>query len=67
MLGMTGHGLPLLQSFCGERLVATALSWGLVDRIVEPDALADTVAELTEAVCAAPPEIRRGIKGMIPG
>ncbi|SNT05475.1 enoyl-CoA hydratase/isomerase family protein [Tropicimonas sediminicola] len=45
----------------------TALAWGLVDRLVEPEALAATVEELTEAVRAAPAEIRAGIKGMIPG
>ncbi|WP_068108626.1 enoyl-CoA hydratase/isomerase family protein [Tropicimonas marinistellae] len=45
----------------------TALSWGLVDRVVAREALADTVAELTEAACAAPAEIRKGIKQMIPG
>ena len=46
---------------------ATALDWGLVDRVVEPEALAAAVAELTEAVRAAPAAIRAGIKGMIPG
>ncbi len=45
----------------------TALDWGLVDRIVEPEALRTTVAELCEAVSAAPPDIRSGIKAMIPG
>ncbi|NDR58550.1 enoyl-CoA hydratase/isomerase family protein [Aliiruegeria sabulilitoris] len=46
---------------------ATACDWGLVDRIVEKEALAETVNALSEAVCAAPPEIRKGIKAMIPG
>ncbi|RYH08690.1 enoyl-CoA hydratase/isomerase family protein [Tropicimonas sp. IMCC6043] len=45
----------------------TALDWGLVDRLVEAEAMEATLAELTEAVSAAPPEIRKGIKGMIPG
>ncbi len=45
----------------------TALDWGLVDRLVEPEAMGEAIADLTEAVCAAPPEIRKGIKGMIPG
>ncbi|MDV7145166.1 enoyl-CoA hydratase/isomerase family protein [Tropicimonas sp. TH_r6] len=44
-----------------------ALDWGLVDRIVEPAMMGEAIADLTEAVCAAPPEIRKGIKGMIPG
>lgn len=46
---------------------ATASDWGLIDRIVEKEAFGDAVAGLTEAVCAAPPEIRKGIKAMIPG
>ena len=46
---------------------ATALDWGLVDRVVETEELAQTVTELSDAVCAAPPEIRKGIKAMIPG
>lgn len=46
---------------------ATAHDWGLVDRLADPDGLAGAVGDLTEAVCAAPPEIRKGIKAMIPG
>ncbi|PRY24215.1 enoyl-CoA hydratase/carnithine racemase [Aliiruegeria haliotis] len=46
---------------------STALDWGLVDRIVEPADMGDEIAALTEAVCAAPQEIRAGIKRMIPG
>lgn len=45
----------------------TALSWGLIDRIAPAERLTDAVADLTEAACAAPPEIRRGIKALIPG
>lgn len=46
---------------------ATALSWGLIDRIAPRETLADAAAELLDAACAAPPEIRRGIKALIPG
>lgn len=46
---------------------ATACAWGLVDRMVDPDAMQDALAELTEAVVSAPPEIRKGIKALIPG
>ncbi|SDI63543.1 enoyl-CoA hydratase/isomerase family protein [Aliiruegeria lutimaris] len=46
---------------------ATAYEWGLVDRVVEKEALGETLHALSEAVCAAPPEIRKGIKAMIPG
>ncbi|SFC64739.1 enoyl-CoA hydratase/isomerase family protein [Tropicimonas isoalkanivorans] len=45
---------------------ATALSWGLVDQIVEPEDMDEAVEALTEAVRAAPAEIRNGIKRMIP-
>ena len=45
----------------------TALDWGLVDRLVEGEALPETISELTAAVVAASPEIRSGIKAMIPG
>ena len=45
----------------------TALSWGLVDRIVAPESLADEAKALSEAPAAAPEHIRRTIKRMIPG
>jgi len=44
-----------------------ALSWGLVDRIVAPESLADEAKALSEAPAAAPEHIRRTIKRMIPG
>ncbi len=46
---------------------ATAYDWGLVDRLVEPGDMPAALAELTDAVVAAPPAIRSGIKQMIPG
>jgi enoyl-CoA hydratase/carnithine racemase len=45
----------------------TALDWGLVDRLVDKESMSGALAGLTEAVVAAAPEIRKGIKGMIPG
>lgn len=44
-----------------------ALAWGLIDRIVAPDALQDTVAELTAAPLAAKRETLAGIKRLISG
>lgn len=43
----------------------TALNWGLIDRVVEPETLHAEVAELCAAPLAAPPDIRRAIKAMI--
>ncbi len=45
----------------------TALAWGLVDRIVPPEALAAEAKALTDAPAAAPEHVRRTIKRMIPG
>ena len=45
---------------------ATALAWGLIDRTAPRETLGAAVAELIAPARAAPPEIRRGIKAMIP-
>lgn len=45
-------------------LVDEALAWGLVDRIVAREALAETVAELSEAAVTATPEHIATIKAM---
>ena len=42
-----------------------ALAFGLIDRIVAPDALMDQARELAADVLAAKPEIISGIKRMI--
>lgn len=44
-----------------------ALAWGLVERLVPPEALLAEARALTEAARAAPPEIRRGIKALCRG
>jgi len=47
----------------GQKLIAEeALRFGLIDRIVEPDALMDTVEDLAADTLAAKPEIAAGIK-----
>ena len=49
-----------------ERIdAATAYDWGLVDRVVAPDALAETVAAMTAAARGADPETRKAIKRLI--
>lgn len=68
MAALIGPARTRMILMASQRIdAATALDWGLVDRVVEPEALAAAVAELTEAVRAAPAAIRAGIKGMIPG
>lgn len=52
----------------GEKITAEeALGYGLIDRIVEPDAMAETLERMTEGVCAASEGHLRAIKGMIDG
>ncbi len=49
----------------GQKLIAEeALRFGLIDRIVEPDALMDTVKDLAADTLAAKPEIAAGIKAI---
>jgi enoyl-CoA hydratase len=43
---------------------ATALDWGLFDRVVEPDALLDCVEELSADILQADPDHARAIKAM---
>lgn len=67
MAALIGPARARMILMASQKIEAqTAYEWGLVDRIVEGDGMADAVAGLTEAVCAAPPEIRTGIKAMIP-
>ncbi len=49
----------------GQKITAEeALSFGLIERIVEPDALIGTAREICADTLAAKPEIAAGIKGM---
>ena len=43
-----------------------AEAWGLIDRVVAPDALAETVAALSADATSAAPDHVSAIKGMIP-
>ncbi|MEM7688503.1 MAG: crotonase/enoyl-CoA hydratase family protein [Pseudomonadota bacterium] len=44
---------------------ATALEWGLVSRVVEPDALLSEARALAERVCAQPPHALRQAKTLL--
>lgn len=62
---LVGPARAKLMLMGGQKLLADeALSIGLIDRIVEPDALMDTVADLAADTLAARPEIASGIKAM---
>lgn len=62
---LVGPARAKLMLMGGQKLLADeALSIGLIDRIVEPDALMDMVADLAADTLAARPEIASGIKAM---
>lgn len=66
MAALVGPARAKLILMGGQKITAAeALSYGLIDRIVEPDDLMAEVDTLAEAAEAAKPEIRAGIKAMI--
>lgn len=65
MAALIGPSRSKLILMGGQKITADeALTFGLIDRIVEPDALLDHAVELTTDTVAAKPEIAVGIKGM---
>ena len=63
---LVGPARAKMILMAGEKIdAATALDWGLVDRIVPAGDLAGTVDGLTAASRAAPADIRNGIKRML--
>ncbi|WP_243611792.1 enoyl-CoA hydratase/isomerase family protein [Shimia aestuarii] len=65
MAALVGPSRAKLILMGGQKImVDEALSFGLVDRIVAPDALLDAAREIATDTLAAKPEIARGIKGM---
>ena len=42
-----------------------ALTWGLIDKVVDPGELLQAAQDLTQDVCSAAPEHARAIKGLI--
>ncbi|MCI5098534.1 MAG: enoyl-CoA hydratase/isomerase family protein [Rhodobacteraceae bacterium] len=62
MAALIGPARTKLILVGGQKITATeAYDYGLVDRIVEPDALMQTARDLTVDTMAAKPEIARGI------
>jgi enoyl-CoA hydratase/carnithine racemase len=54
------------MAFTGEPIDAhTALDWGLVSQVVEPDALLDAAHRLAARVCANPPHVLRMTKRLL--
>jgi enoyl-CoA hydratase/carnithine racemase len=63
MAALIGPARAKMILMAGAKIGADeALGWGLVDRIVEPDALNATVADLTADASAAHPDHVAGIK-----
>lgn len=62
LMALVGPSRAKLILMAGQRMVADeALQFGLIDRIVEPDALLDVARDLTADSCAANPDIATGI------
>ncbi|KAA0019488.1 crotonase/enoyl-CoA hydratase family protein [Antrihabitans cavernicola] len=54
------------MAFTGEAIDAqTALDWGMVSQVVEPDALLDAAHALAERVAANPPQVLRMTKKLL--
>jgi len=67
MTALIGPARTKLILMAGQKVTAEeALSFGLVDRIVEPDTLLETARALTADSVAADPEIARGIAALCP-
>jgi 2-(1,2-epoxy-1,2-dihydrophenyl)acetyl-CoA isomerase len=61
-----GHARAFEIAYLGERISAdTALEWGLVNRVVPDESLAETVAELAAKLAAGPPGSYANIKRTI--
>jgi enoyl-CoA hydratase/carnithine racemase len=68
LIALVGPARAKLILMAGQKLSAEeALSFGLIDRIVEPEALGEAVDALAEAAEAAKPEVRAAIKAMCGG
>jgi len=65
LIALLGPARAKLILMAGQKLSAEeALSFGLIDRIVDPQALGEAVDALAEAAETARPEVREAIKGM---
>lgn len=67
LAALVGPGRARMILMGGARVEAPeALAWGLVDRLVEPEALMDAARALTQDACAAPAGHAGRIKALIP-
>lgn len=67
LAALVGPGRARMILMGGARVEAPeALAWGLVDRLVEPEALMDAARALTRDACAAPAGHAGRIKALIP-
>jgi enoyl-CoA hydratase/carnithine racemase len=65
LAALVGPSRAKLILMAGQKITADeALTFGLVDRIVDPETLLNTARDLCTDVLAAKPEIAAGIKGM---
>lgn len=66
LAALVGPSRASMILIAGQKLdAATALDWGLIDRIVPAEALEATAAELAADACAAAPDLLAGIKRLI--
>jgi Enoyl-CoA hydratase (EC 4.2.1.17) len=67
MAALIGPARAKMILMAGQKIEAEeALGWGLIDRIVAPEALMETVAGLAADARGAKPSHVAGIKGLIP-
>lgn len=68
LAALVGPARAKMILMAGARIEADeALAWGLLDRVVAPEALMDTARALVADGLAAPPGHAAAIKAMIPG
>ena len=68
MAALIGPARTKLILMGGQKIEADeALRFGLIDRIIEPEALMESALALTVDTVAAKPDIARGIKEMCAG
>ena len=65
MAALIGPARAKMILMAGQKIEAEeALAWGLIDRIVAPEAMAETVTALAADACAAAPAHIAGIKAL---
>ncbi|WP_417242039.1 enoyl-CoA hydratase/isomerase family protein [Celeribacter sp.] len=68
LVALVGPARAKMILMAGQKIDAEeALSWGLVDRLVDRDGLLSAVSELSQAALSATPEHVAGIKGLVRG